>query len=389
MRRLATTFWLLLASCPLGVQAEAPAPLDGVLPVRGFCIPAPSPKRLDEFIGFIENELAPRSVNTLILRVDYGYQYASRPELAAPGGLSKADAGKLVAACKKHKIHLIPLVNLLGHQSWASHTGRLLQAHPEFDETPWVKMPEKHSWPNPDRLYCKSYCPLHPEVHEVVFALMDEICEVFEADAFHAGLDEVFYIGEEKCPRCGKKDKSELFAGEVTRIRDRLAQKGRRMWMWGDRLIDGKTTGLGEWEASTNDTHRAVDLIPKDVVVCDWHYERADPTAAYFALKGLDVVTCPWKNPDTAVIQLQDIVNLRERTSKATRKHALGMVQTVWSGADGFLDQFYGRRPPAKSGRNGRPNQSETQCFKTLYEAIGKLKTKPDANSPAITEAKP
>ena len=40
--------------------------------------------------------------------------------------------------------------------------------------------------------------------------------------------------------------------------------------------------------AATNQTYKveAVDLIPKDVFICDWHYERADPTAAYFALKG-------------------------------------------------------------------------------------------------------
>jgi hypothetical protein len=47
----------------------------------------------------------------------------------------------------------------------------------------------------------------------------------------------------------------------------------RQLWLWGDRLLDGKLTGLGEWEASCNDTHAAVDLIPKDVVICDWHYD--------------------------------------------------------------------------------------------------------------------
>jgi hypothetical protein len=26
----------------------------------------------------------------------------------------------------------------------------------------------------------------------------------------------------------------------------------RQLWLWGDRLLDGKLTGLGEWEASRN-----------------------------------------------------------------------------------------------------------------------------------------
>ncbi len=128
----------------------------------------------------------------------------------------------------------------------------LLRVYPEFDETPGVKMPEKYQWPNPDGLYCKSYCPLHPELHPIVFALVDEICEVFESDAFHAGMDEVFCIGDEKCPRCAGRDKAELFAGEVNLICNHVALKNRRLWIWGDRLIDGKTTGMGMWEASMN-----------------------------------------------------------------------------------------------------------------------------------------
>ena len=37
-------------------------------------------------------------------------------------------------------------------------------------------------------------------------------------------------------------------------------------------------------------------MIPKDVIICDWHYERPDQTPVYFAMKGLSVVTCPWRN---------------------------------------------------------------------------------------------
>lgn len=186
--------------------------IDTLLPVRGFCISAPAPGDLNEFIKFIDEELAPRSVNTLILRVDYNYQFESHPELRDSAALSKKDVKKLVAVCKKNKIRVIPQINLLGHQSWAGETENLLAVYPQFDETPLVKMPEKYKWPNADGLYCKSYCQLHPDVHNVVFALMDEICNVFETDAFHAGMDEVFYIGEKQCPRCSGRDKAELFA---------------------------------------------------------------------------------------------------------------------------------------------------------------------------------
>ncbi|WP_421827528.1 family 20 glycosylhydrolase [Larkinella sp.] len=357
---------LLVGFLLLYQWSTAQIPVDSLLPVRGFCIGAPQSSRVDEFVQFIEKELAPRQVNTLILRVDFNYEFKSHPELRDSVALSRREVKRMVNACQKHHIRLIPQINLLGHQSWAAKTTNLLRVYPQFDETPHVKMPEKYQWPNADGLYCKSYCPLHPEVHKVVFDLVDEICDVFEADAFHAGMDEVFYIGDDKCPRCSGRDKAELFAGEVKTIRDHLAQNGRTLWIWGDRLLDGKTTGLGMWEASMNNTHRAIDLIPKDVLICDWHYERPDQTPVYFAMKGLKVMTCPWRMPKNAVLQVQDMVKFRETATKAMKDRFHGMIQTVWSDAGSFLDEYYGRKKTDESGNTA------SNCFRALYEEIEK-----------------
>ncbi|MGV8139789.1 MAG: family 20 glycosylhydrolase [Mangrovibacterium sp.] len=340
----------------------SPARSGELLPLRGFCISAPRSTELDAFIRFIDQELAPRKVNTLILRVDYNYAFESHPELRDENALTKADVKRLVAACRKDSISLIPQINLLGHQSWAGRTGNLLKVYPEFDETPHVKMPEKYEWPNADGLYCKSYCPLHPDVHKVVFELVDEICDVFEADAFHAGMDEVFYVGDDKCPRCKGSDKAELFAGEVNRIRNHLELKNRRLWIWGDRLIDGKTTGIGMWEASMNNTHRAIDLVSKDVMICDWHYERPDQTAIYFAIKGFQVATCPWRNPEVAVDQVNDMLHFRATATPEMKDRFRGIIQTVWTGVDGFLKEFYGQEETVKN--------TSANCFRAAFAKI-------------------
>ena len=362
---------LLLMVLALRSQgAPAGSELDTCFPVRGLCIAAPGPAHVERFVRFIHEDLAPRGVNTLILRVDFNFEFVSHPELRERSTLSRGNVEALLAACRDHQIRLIPQINLLGHQSWANRTAALLRVDPEFDETPWVKMPEKYSWPNADRLYCKSYCPLHPKVHDVVFALVDEICEAFAADAFHAGMDEVFYIGEEKCPRCGGKNKAELFAGEVRAIRDHLAAKGRTLWMWGDRFLDGPTTGLGEWEASTNGTHPAIDAVPKDIVVCDWHYERPDLTTAYFALKGLPVVACPWNRPKVGVAQVQDIARFRQQSPAPVRRRMLGLVQTVWSGANSFLDKVDALKGGAEPGSN---EKSEAFCFVKAFQEIERV----------------
>lgn len=341
---LCTAAWLISMS----FQVEAADPP----PVIGLCISSPQSNELDSFLQFMDEELGPGGINTLVLRVDYNYAYTSHPELRSENPLSRKDVKKLVTTGRKHGIQIIPQINLLGHQSWHSTMGNLLQVYPEFDENPSVELPEDYEWPNEDGLYCKSYCPLHPEVHKVVFALVDEIMEVFEAKAFHAGMDEVFYIGEDECPRCSGKDKAELFAGEVNKIRDHLAGNKQELWIWGDRLIDGKTTGLGMWEASENDTHAAIDLIAKDVVICDWHYERADPTAALFALKGFRVITCPWRNPEVTREQLRMTDAFRSNSVERVRDRYYGFMQTVWTSAGNFMDQYYS--PDSEASETGQ-----------------------------------
>src|ERR1700712_5718660 len=110
---------IIIISCKTSRPA---AYADQSLPVRGFCIVAPLPRTVDSFVNFINKELAPRGVNTLVLRVDFNYQYTSHPELRDSIALSKEDVKKIVAACKANKIRVIPQVNLLGHQSWANKT---------------------------------------------------------------------------------------------------------------------------------------------------------------------------------------------------------------------------------------------------------------------------
>jgi hypothetical protein len=352
---------------------RAQEPLDSILPVRAFAVALPSAAGLDSFITFINQELAPRHVNTLIVRVDYKYQYKTHPELTDKGALSPEQVQGIVNACRQNKIRLIPQINLLGHQSWANKPGKLLAVYPQFDETPHVKIPENYQWPNADSLYCKSYCPLHPDVHKVVFDLVDEICAVFQADAFHAGLDEVFYIGNEKCPRCAGKDRATLFAGEVTLISKHLAATKKELWIWGDRLIDARSTGLGMWEASMNDTHNAVNLIPRNVVICDWHYEGLTGTAAYFASKGLRVIACAWRKPEIAVLQVKQMAEYRKQAGNNIKSRYAGVMETVWSSPESFLTGFYA---PAESQVNTDRN-TPWNCFKAMFDYINLLKSKP------------
>jgi hypothetical protein len=370
-------FFLLLIVTAIISQTGsfAQGTTDKLFQIKGLCIGLPAPAGVDKFVRFINEELAPRGVNTLVLQVEYDYQYEKYPQLRDTAAISKQDAKKIVAACKKNNIRIIPQINMLGHQSWAGRNGKLLENFPEFDETPWVKIPEKYVWPNDDNLYCKSYCPLHPDVHKVTFACIDEICDVFEADAFHAGMDEIFYLGESKCPRCQGVDKAELFSGEVTAIRNHLAEKNRELWIWGDRLINGRSTGIGFWEASYNYTWRAIDMIPKDVVICDWHYERPDQTPVYFAMNGFRVITCPWRTPSTAIIQAEDMARWVKYATPEMKPRYYGMMETTWMSTEGFIDGVTGKMTDKQkeASHMENPDQTPWETFKAMYKRMDEL----------------
>ena len=138
--------FLTIASIAITVSAYAQhtnktlTSFDEVLPVRGFNISVLAPENVDEFVRFIENELAPARFNMLVLLVDWSYAYESYPELA--GKLTKADVKKIVAACRKHGIEISPQINLFEHQSWDKNTGKFLTIFPQFDETPRLKTEE-------------------------------------------------------------------------------------------------------------------------------------------------------------------------------------------------------------------------------------------------------
>jgi hypothetical protein len=97
-------------------------------PFRGFCIGAPGPNSLERFIAFVQNELAPRQVNTLILRVDYRYQYESYPKMRANEALTKDDVKKTGERLpnqpdSSHSTDQSSRASILGFQSGKSIAG--------------------------------------------------------------------------------------------------------------------------------------------------------------------------------------------------------------------------------------------------------------------------
>lgn len=284
--------------------------------MKGICLGVPKKEDYPVFLRAVEEILPATGYDTLVLLARYQFQFCHRPGVATTNALTPTQAKEIAALCRRKKIRLIPKMNLLGHQSGKERGTEdgLLKAYPEFDETPDLDAVR----------YCRSLCPRHPEVKRVVCDLIDEMVEAFGADGFHIGCDEVFEIGH--CPRCKGASNAVLFADWINTLHGHIVGKrGIEMLMWSDRLLDGQATGFGEWEASMNGTFPAVDMIPNDIICCDWHYgDRPEyPSVPYLTGKGFRTVVCPWRE----VKATQALLAFAE---KVRSDKMLGVLQTSW-----------------------------------------------------------
>ncbi len=308
---------MLLACMAAGAAEEGRSTGDRAGERRGIHVMMGS-KSAVPYIERLIDVAAALGFNWIILEVNTRFAYQSHPEVAEPDSMDAGDARRLAKVAREKGIHLVPQYQCLGHQSWREHIGAVLRAHPEFNEAPDLD-------PTAPGFYCMSWCPNHPDINALVFDLFDELIDAFEADAFHVGMDEVFVLGH--CERCKGTPNAELFAKAVNDYHAHLVgRRGVEMQMWGDRLLDAGAMGYSDYDASMNDTWQAIDMIPKDIVICDWHYGVRDdyPSVRYFQQKGFRVWPAGWNNEEA-------VRRLIEVSRKDATEKMVGYLATTWT----------------------------------------------------------
>ncbi|MBO0993485.1 family 20 glycosylhydrolase [Bacillus sp. SD088] len=296
--------------------------------VRGFHLRFGSHDLVEPFKQFIVKVLVPKGINLLLLECNTSFQFESHPELSE-GTLTKEDAKELSSLCRENGIRLIPLFQCLGHQGWGGGRNSILKNYPQFDETPHV--PTDVKWPD---FFAPSWCPNHPDVNRLAFELINELIEAFGCDGFHVGMDEVTELADDQCPRCKGHERADLFAKAVKDMHRHIVEKhGLEMFMWGDRLISSEETGYhNRWESDTLGTYKAIDQIPADITITDWHYDRhpSYPSTKIFLEKGFKVIPACWYKTNAAIAFLEE--SLQAAKELNVQERMPGMLVTSWNG---------------------------------------------------------
>jgi len=127
--------------------------------------------------------------------------------------------------------------------------------------------------------------------------------------------------------------------------------------MWGDRLLP-PDLGYSLWESSHNGTHDALDGIPRDIVICDWHYEimanHDYPSVRWWQKQGFRV----WPAGCYHEEAVQDLVRVCRRDATPLLQ---GIMATYWSAPSSLLNRLTGRIAPAG---DGNPDDRMAACVR-------------------------
>jgi hypothetical protein len=264
------------------------------------------------------DEASKEKFNTVIMAMPWGngLKLNSTPWVVPTKLTWSRDDLLVVVNYARHKnMEVIPQLSLLSHQD-------LLLA-PNF----------------PDLMFNSlTYDPRKNKVYEIVLPIIDELIELLHPSAIHIGHDEV--VGwDENHFKVGLLKRGEqilppdLFFDDVNRLHAYLKKRNIETWMWGDMLIApdefptlGSKDDLSNADLNGSSPGYGQALrrkIPKDIVICDWHYRGKHtefPTLAAFKTEGFRVLGTTWRAKETTL----------NFSQYAARHGATGMIASTW-----------------------------------------------------------
>ena len=182
--------------------------------------------------------LAAQGVNTLLIDLGEGVQYASHPELAVPGAWSREELTAELDRLRGLGITPIPKLNFSAcHDCWLGPY-RMMRCSDTY--------------------------------YQVCGELIDEVCGLFGKPAyFHLGMDEETYENQKYMGSAFVRGE-ELWWHDLIFLADRCERNGARAWIWSDYY----------WHHPDVFVRR----MPKSILQSNWRYERIllpDATGRY------------------------------------------------------------------------------------------------------------
>ncbi len=299
---------------------------------------------IKQFVDFI----AEHHFNTLVLYLEARIKTDSFPFPSEEDAYTKDEIREIVNYCTKKRIDVIPVVATLGH-------AELFLQYKEMEKLAELREGIKGRFSE----FKNMFCPSLPETYQFLEEYLSDVASLFPSEFFHIGCDESWDIGF--CSICKKAAGGEnaLFKQHILKVYDIVKNRlGKRVMMWDD-LFEIYEDVLQD--------------IPRDIVMCSWHYDlidetpvghfnnslKEDPLALYDSL-GFDSLFCSRAN---------SIRNIETFTEYANSRKTLGGLATTWEKSTSFLYINFPTIAFAGHLWNGEEN-AENDLFNSVMKKI-------------------
>ncbi len=194
-------------------------------------------------------QLAELKINAVLVEYEDYLKLDRRPDIAIDEALTKDEVRTWITEARKYNVHVIPLVQTLGHLQYVL-----------------IKPQYEYLRERPDKI--SDICPSHPDSWKLVRDFLDEMIELHpDAPYFHAGLDEAHVAGT--CERCKNanpgKQKLDIFIDWFNRVCTYVSDKGMKPLAWADMITSSLSADR-------------IDRINSNVTLADWSYGEDAPT---------------------------------------------------------------------------------------------------------------
>lgn len=234
-------------------------------------------------------------------------QLEQYPEIGkGRGALSKEDIAELQRLAKQYFVQVIPIFQTLGHYE-------NILSHPDYLQ--YAEFPGAASLNSIDE-----------NTDRFLFNMLDKVIPQFESEYFHIGCDESWDVGlgATKAP-VEKYGSARVHADHYNKVYDKVRSYGKKVLMYGDIILRQP---------------EILDMIPKDIIIVDWHYRPAKhyPSIRQFKDAGFAFLVSPglhnWRqnipNYNNAWINISGI------NYEGYLNGALGSVNSSWGDYGGI-----------------------------------------------------
>ena len=226
------------------------------------------------------------------------------------GALTRGEVKEIVDFAKQNFVEVIPIFQTLGHYENILSQEEFLK-YAEFPGAASLNVSNDSTY---------------------VFLedLLKEVFELFPSEYFHMGADESYDVGlGESKKLVDETNIAIVHANHYKKVYNICKKYNKKVMMYGDILLDQP---------------EILTLIPKDIIIVDWHYRADDnyPSTKIIRDAGFNYLVSPssWNFLSTFPANINSLPNIKYLTKSGLENESLGMINSNWGdyGAETFKE---------------------------------------------------